>query len=179
MIKYSLAKKRAGYYHCILNYEERRQALRKKYGLHSAEYRQRVININKRIKLWGRYITKIDKISVRIIALGNAIAIFTGCNVKDSGNNNALLKSYTAMRLARGIFYKYGLEHKIEGKLLREYVGAKGVNQPADYRKWLTSTFADKNSPNKQSWLNFKRQFEQAPICDQNSFVDNRRSPGA
>lgn len=173
----SLANRRARYYEFIWKYKQRREALRIKYPAERLypfkrgdSYNKAVAQINKKIKLWNRQIKKIDMISNKIMALGNAVAYFTGHNVKDSGRVDG-----TEMKVARMLFYKYGIENlEIEQKLLREYVGAKRVQQPAEYRKAFNTILRT----DRTQWENFKAYFETLPVCT-DDFIDRRKSPGA
>lgn len=150
----SLANKRAQYYTWIWTYKARREKIRKELGYSGPEYNKAVARINKKIKLWGRQIKKYDMISNKIMALGNITAYFFGHNVKDSGRCNTEI-----MKTARAFFYKYGIEElKIEQKLLREYVGAKRITQPAEYRKMLNS-WLRVNADMKIKWMTFKAYY--------------------
>lgn len=166
----SLANKRAKYYTLIYQYKARREIIRKKLGCCGPEYRKAIARINKKIKLWGRYIKKYDMIKNQIIALGNMVAYFTGHNVKSSGRCNT-----ENMKLARMIFYKYGIENlKIEQKLLREYVGAKRIGQPAEYRKVFNLMLRVDTLDHKLQWENFKRYYKEWPVTG-SDYIDNRK----
>jgi hypothetical protein len=167
--KGSLRIKRESCYFKIQTYKKRREALRNKYPpvsfspgpTYPPEYHEAVKRINLKIKLWSRQIKRIDMRTNQIIALGNAVAIYTGKNVKQS--NHSKLEG---MKLAKSLFYKYGLENKIPAKELREYVGANRINQPTDYRREFTLSFRTKPE-NKQQWLNFCDYMRNLPIASE------------
>lgn len=178
----SLTEKRKRYYTMIWQYKKRRDELRVRLARKDArgrpiykgsEYNKAVKAINQKIKIWSRNIKRIDMITNKIIALGNAVAYFTGMNVKNAGKNQE-----PKMMNAKFIFYKYGIENlEIEQKLLREYVGAKRVTQPAEYRKKFNSLLREFPLVREQ-WAAFKLYYENQPVCT-DDFIDKRRAPGS
>lgn len=167
----SLANKRARYYELIWKYKQRRDIIRKRLGHNGPEYNKAAASINKKIKLWGRQIKKYDMISNKIMTLGNMVAYFTGHNVKDSATRYN--KTKDPCWIARAIFYKYGIENlKLEQKLLREYIGAKRITQPAEYRKAFNKFLREVNDM-RVMWKNFKRYYEEFPV-EGNNYLDKR-----
>lgn len=167
--KRSLTIRRENCYHKIYIYEQRK----KKY----LKEEKNISTILSSIYFWKEEMKRIDKSSNRIIALANFITTFTGFNVKLSSK---LRKSafHNKMKLARSLFYKYGLEHNIASIDLREFVGEKNTANPSNYRKAFTKSFYSDNkrniaTSNKILWDNFKRQFEEIPILV-DDFIDNR-----
>lgn len=178
----SLIKTRANIQSNIWTYEKRREKLRIKYGITRQninsteghpEYSKAVEKINDKIRSWNRRIRVIDELSNKIVALGNAVALFTGYNVKDSGN----ARGNERLILAKSLFYKYGLEHKISGKHLREYVGAKHIKQPADYRRNFTRLFSTATAA-KNRWTAFNSylEFESEGKIGNLHFIDNQKT---
>lgn len=119
--------RKAEYKKWIWEYKKRRTTMR-----------QHQLELTAKIKTWKRQIKRMEIAEAKVIALGNAIVIFTGMNIKNSGYTG---KTYDRLRQAKSLFYKYGLENDISGKLLREYVGAERDSQPAEYRRNFTRLF--------------------------------------
>lgn len=130
---------RKQYYHKIYVYERRREALREKYW-GTPEYKEKVRNINTKIGSWRRQIRvkDEDRRKTQVMALGNAVAIFLGYNVKDSASGS---RGDKRRLLARAIFFKHGLESGINGKFLREYTGDSRKNAPTDSRISFNKSF--------------------------------------
>lgn len=151
---------RAKIYKQIWKYKQRREEKRKKFGVVNGrrapeEYKIAVHNINNKIRNWEKSIRMIDKRNNQMIAIANHIAYFSGINVKNSVN-------YTSQKhkLARNIFYKFGLENGIPATCLASYVGATRGDTVARGRKRFTKTFST-HPENKQKWLNFKNYYEE------------------
>lgn len=108
----------------IWEYKRRRGELREKYGVKNGLgapqiYKEKVYNINLKIRGWQKMIEDIEKRDNQLIAIANHLCYFLGINIKNSIN-------YTDKkhRLARNIYYKYCLENNISATLVAEYVGA-------------------------------------------------------
>jgi hypothetical protein len=158
---------------------ERAKAAKKAdtYKKRTQNYRKLVRATKSKTEYLDKKIKKLDIIIAKIRTLGNFIAIFTGHNVKDSGKIRAIRgtikkNKYEGLLLAKALFYKYGLEHKIPPKDLLEYVGARVRKQPANYRTNFTRSFKT-NTDNVDIWLTFKQQYEEQPVLV-NDFIDNR-----
>lgn len=184
MLQHSLTTKREAAQHKIKVYETRRDKFRLKYNVSMntfpkqkapREYHKAVKNINDKIKMWYAMIRAYDIRMNRIRALGNAVTLFTGYNVKDSGKLTSKKGEDSNMKLARSIFYKYGLENSSHNKDLREYVGAKRPSQPADYRREFNRSFRDIKSNNKELYNRFKKSYE-TTLVSANDFIDNRKA---
>lgn len=185
MVLSPLAKKRAYYQQHIWTYEKRREAMRIKYKVisntfppqkASPAYHKAVRNINNKIKQWNKAIKEIDILSNKLIALGNAVATFTGCNIKGSGKNMRDNKDYDRMKLAKSLFYKYGLESGIGNIHLRQYVGAKKPSQPGDYRRAFNRLFENTYDA-RDTWIAFNKHFK-STIATSDTFIDNRKALG-
>lgn len=138
-----LSQKRAKLTKRINTYDKRR-----------IKYRQTIVRINRIINNDKREIIRIDQRSAKIKILVEAVKAFTG--IRGLKGSTRYIKT---LKLARGLFYKYGIENKIRSSNLRDYIGAKRNNPGFDCRKWLTKEIKD--SPDtRQVWENFKRFME-------------------
>jgi len=153
----SLSNKRGKYYKYIFEYKKRRAIRKKKLEEAQIEYRNSVAQINKKIKLWGREIRRIDERYRKIQKLKKAITIFTGYDLKTRNKK----KDIKSRELARGLYYKYGLEHKMQGKELREVAGFSRVQQPTECRRWMTKQIVS-DPKMRQQWENFKELMKKA-----------------
>lgn len=118
------------------------------------KYKQTVLDIGKKINDDKREVVRIDKISAKIKILVEAVKAFSGIRgLKGNARNIGLLK------LAKGLFYKYGIENGIRSSNLRDYIGSRNNTPGYDYRKWLTKEITN-NPATKQVWENFKRYME-------------------
>lgn len=147
-----MRRKREVYYQMIWQYEKRRAAL----IAERKELTQRSKNLTKRIKIWRKQIRNMDEVKTKVIAIGNAVAIFTAVNPKGCGGK----KGVKRLNLSKGLFYKYCLENGIPGNILREYTGDKSANTPGVVRKSFTKQIRE-NPEIKQLWLNFKEGVNQ------------------
>lgn len=148
------ANDRADLYHNIYTYKKRREKLRQKYDVYNGGkapiiYKQKVYNINQKIRHWQKMITTIDRNNNRIIAIANALAYFTGYNVKDS-----VLYTSHRHKETRNLFYKYCLEHNISATLVAEYVGASRGDVVARGRSNFTLSF-EKHPKNRETYNRF------------------------
>ena len=92
-----------------------------------------------------------------IVWLGNQVAIFSGYNVKE-----AIGSKLPEMKRIRGLFFKFGLEHGMVGKLMGEYVGTKNPNTPSRIRSEFTQSFK-KTPENKELYYRFKEFVNREP----------------
>ena len=106
-------EKRARLYANIWEYKKRIRKEGQKPG--------RILDMEEMIKKWEKMIEEIDKETIMVRALGNAISYRTGFNVKNSYHNKL-----PGMRIALGLFYKYGLDNGITGQRLLDYTRCKG-----------------------------------------------------
>ena len=100
----------------IITYKKRREQLRIT-GTLTQEHRKQ---LQQKINNWNRKIKRMDERKNKIIALGNAVAYFTGINVKGIGVESQ--RNYRIYN-ATALFAKYGLEHDIGGLYLSQYMG--------------------------------------------------------
>lgn len=162
-----LSLKRKRYYTMIWLYKKRRQELRARYGitvLHNGhrrlpdEYKEKAKRLNKKIGSWNREIRKIDTITGKVNKLKKAVMDFTGEDI----HNQVGLKVPETVKMAKFIYYKFGLENGIMGILLSNEIGSH-ARQPSIYRTRFTRSF--KTIPeNKQKWLDFKDFYERLKI---------------
>lgn len=151
------AADRSKLYKMIWEYEKRREELRKKYGAWNKKlpkgYKEKVKRINDSLENWRKGIRDIDSRNNKIIALGNEVAYFTGFNVKGSASKRC-------GDLAKGIFCKWGMENKIPGVLLAEYMGNDAPMVASRQRMRFTRSFKS-NQKNKDLWVRFKTHYEE------------------
>jgi hypothetical protein len=158
-----------------VDYEKRRIAIISKYG--KVRYNKMITNATNKIE---KIINRMNTITLtrnKLIALDNAIAMFTGTSVRSTNTNSSPYRD-AKLLVAKSIFYKYGLENGMTAIILQDHIGSiKAQGQAAKYRREFTKSF-ETNSENKQLWLNFKKYYEEY-LSNTMSFTDNRRSPGA
>lgn len=133
---------------------KKRDKLREQYGVSERkkspdEYKEKVKIINKKLDLWRRKMVDIDKRRIQTIAIANAIACFTGFNVKNSIDNKT--HDY---HISRCLFIKYGMENGITGVLLAEYIGTTNKSYASDVRLSFTRSF-EKNNDNRDLYKRF------------------------
>lgn len=144
----------------LWNYKKRREEVRKKYGVVNGnaapeEYKNRVVNLNRKIRLWSKTLKVIDKRNNQLMAVANCLSYFSGINVKDS-----IKEDTPRHRLARNLFYKYCLENEIPATCVAEYVGATRGDTVARARLTFTGTI-QKDEEKWQTWQNFKRYMQE------------------
>lgn len=160
-MKGTLAEKRKRYYTMIWVYKGRRNKLRERYGIKQVHFRKEplpegyiveVAKYSNKIKVWKRQIRNIDALNERLHNLEKAVIQFTHTKFKNINGYDALKKE---IRLAKSLYYKFGLENGIRGKELRLHIGGIREVQPAAYRKKFTQSFTT-NPENKETWIRFK-----------------------
>lgn len=158
-----LSKRRKKLYEMIWIYKKRRTELREKFGvtvIHNGhkklpdEYKKHSSVLNKKIGIWNREIRKIDMKTKNIMKLKKAVEIFTGQNISNQIGHNVS----ESVKIAKCIYYKFGLENGLLGTLLSECIGSQ-PQQPRKYRKRFTQSFTT-NPKNKEIWLQFKAFYE-------------------
>lgn len=163
----SLAEQRAAYQHHIWTYQQRKKTTAK--GL---------VSIHK----WTKKIAEIDKITNQMTAISNAVSIFAGRsprrigkNTRALAKNNEISSDYKIIRLAKSLFYKYGLEHNIWAAHLAQFVGAYRKDEAFRYRKEFTASFKDKNNTNKQKWDMFLDHLNRLTLDAKDDFINKRK----
>ena len=147
MFKMGISMRRGDYYKKIWQYEKRRSDIRKKYGSRlSVGYAQRVMMITRKINQWKLQIKRIDKRNKKIESIQNSINSYFCVNIRDK------IKSKTHS-LARNCYYKYGMEHGIEGSKLSRFIG-RSLLSAHKQRTRFTRSFKT-NNENKQQYHNF------------------------
>jgi hypothetical protein len=147
---------KAEYQKWIWEYERRREELRKKYKINDPEYLAKSKVLQRKLDSWKQAVKLIEQRRNKIRALGNAVATFTGFNVRSCGGQKPLSEQ---AKLARALFYKYGLENRIMAYFLRGYTGDKDKGTPDSCRRRFTQSFS-KDHQNKELWLRFKDHIE-------------------
>jgi hypothetical protein len=144
-------------------YNKRRTELRERFGItvvHNGhtklpdEYKKQSAKLNKKIGAWNREIRKIDMKTKKIIKLKRSVEMFTGEDI----DNQVGYRVPESVKLAKCIYYKFGLENGLLGTLLSECIGSQ-VQQPRKYRKMFTKSFTT-TPKNKEVWLRFKAFYD-------------------
>ncbi len=168
--KSRLAKKRDAYVHNINIYKRRREELRKRYGYirgqkNNGEYNAKVKNLTKKIWQWGLYIRRINKQIESIVHLIDFINEYADVDLRNERPPKPFMwrneSEISGVILGYSLYYKYGVEKRLPIYGLRDYVGSKASHEPYRYRMGFTKSFK-KNKTNKQTWENFKQQYEQS-----------------
>jgi hypothetical protein len=155
-------KDRANITSNIWEYQRRLKIVKERYNVKPGRHNDRAKlllyfieskKIKKSIRRWKRAIMAIDKRSNQVIAIGNHLCYFTGINVKGSAANME-----ERFRIARGIFYKYCLEHNIHGTVVSDYVGSH-QNTAAKGRINFTNSF-QKHPEKRELYNRFKLYME-------------------
>lgn len=147
-------------YHHILNYKKRIEEKKKKYGRWYPGARR----MNSKITTWKQHIKRIERRDLEMRKLDNYLKEFLGFSVKDTCEKNSLKQPHE-LRLARKIFYKYGLENGLRGNWLARYVGAKDKATPSRGRLEFTRSFKT-NRGNKEMWERFKSYLSENQISN-------------
>lgn len=130
----------------IWEYVKRRESLKTTPFLSEMVIRGHKKKNKQKIDNWRQQIKRMDERKNRIIALGNAVAYFTGINVKGIGSTD-VPSTYDRTYNATALFSKYGLEHQIMGNFLSEYMGR---HKDAAGRTRLNFTRSFKAHPDRQ-----------------------------
>lgn len=165
----------------IINKRSQTASKHSEYSNRLAKYKKAVINNSRHARAYRKRLEKFDAMINKIRSLANFVATFTGYNVRDIGDVKFKKNTpYTQLKLAKSIFYKYGIENGISQLDLREYVGAGRSIQPSEYRQEFNRAML-KDSNLKQVWENFKEQYHSyaAIAAASQDFIDNRVNPGA
>lgn len=140
-----MANKRAKYYQKIWIYKQRRV------GFKLQGKKKECRNATKKIRQWNEQIGRIDKRNENIRTLIFAMDLYFGVDIKSRVMD-------ARHKLARSIFYKYGMENKIQGAYLSLSLGrAKKVASQG--RLSFTRSFKS-NDLNKAHFHQFKAYFE-------------------
>lgn len=124
------------------------------------------------IHRWTKEMDEIDKITNQMIAISNAVILFAGRSPRRIGKGNK--HDQDIIRLAKSLFYKYGLESGINGTYLAEFAGIYKKNEAFQYRTKFTQSFKDKTSNNKQRWYMFKEHIDR--LTAKGNFIDNQKT---
>lgn len=140
-------KDRAYYQRSIWKYEKRREQIRKRYGGYRKKgYAQAVKKIRRRLNSYRKQIKSIDARNKKIKELVDKINNFFEVNIKSK--QKTLLLS-----LARSCYYKYGMEHGVDGSFLSVHIGRSRITAHKQ-RTRFTRSFKT-NKKNKEQYHNF------------------------
>lgn len=151
-----LAKERAAYYHSLFVYKQRREVVRQKFdfkegsGKIDYDYNRAVRKLNYKIRYWQKRINVIDKKREVLRKLSIAITEFSGYNLRRNYDTGYMIK------IARGFYYKYGIENGMRPLYLRDHISESNNRMHTKYRKWVTNEIVTKPEVRKM-WENFKQ----------------------
>lgn len=112
-------------------------------------YTKKLLNIKQKLDNWRRTLRKIEAREKRIQDLIDMIKDFTGSDVylnKRNYNKND--------DISKGIFFKYGMEHRMGGAELSRYIGFSESATGSKNRFRFTRSFKD-NPENKKIYHEF------------------------
>ena len=134
---------RKQYQTMIWTYEKRRAELIEKYGYRTG----RTIQISNKIRNWRRQIRIMDGKSKAISDLIKKVNQYFDVDISDRYGGAKKI-------LARKIYFKYGMENKIDGNLLSESIGFP-KRAASRSRREFTKSFKT-NPCNKEEYHKFK-----------------------
>jgi hypothetical protein len=154
------AKDRGIVYTRIFTYKQRRDEVRKQYGVVNGikapnGYKARVKRLNNKIANWRKVIAEIDKRNNKVMAIANHISYFMAKQVKNSATSTD-----KTMILARCIFCKYGLENGIPATYLSDYIGYSRGDTVARMRLKFNEHLRLNKQPYRDIWNRWKLYME-------------------
>lgn len=148
------AMSKSGYQTAIWEYEKRIKDLPSKFKPGCFYYRHHMERMKYKIQMWGTAIKRIEKRDKRIVKIDSSLKEFLGFSVRKSAENDM-----KELILARDIFCKYAMEHRIEGNFLADYIGYKVKTKPSRDRLRFTRGF-EKNPESRDLYKRFKEYME-------------------
>lgn len=148
----------------VFIYKKRREKLRQKFGVSKmcpfrypmpAEYGESTKAINYKISRWNKQIRKLKSLEGTLNNLELAVVGFTGVKI----NKQKGYKVSEEVKLAKSLYYKYGLENGISPIELMSYIWMTNREESTKYRTRFTQSFST-TPENKQTWLEFKKYYE-------------------
>lgn len=138
-------------YECLIwTYSKRRDEYREKFGVTSEEYKKRVYQINIKLGNWRRDAKRQRDKRAKIDWIISQIKEFIGYNLYENFKSPRTKEG----RVAKGIFFKYGMEHRIMGVDLSDRLGLKGKWTASKYRSRFTDSFKT-NKYNREMYHRF------------------------
>lgn len=141
-----LAKERKALVSKIGEYKVRRERRRKR-GFKGED----LVAKNAMLR-YGRRMKKIDESMEVILRLEKAIIEYIGVSPKVNAKT-------TLGGKARRLYYKWGIEHGINGMYLRKYVSDPRPESPSQIRRRFNRSF-ENNPGNLELWHRFKQYIE-------------------
>lgn len=178
-MKTSLSTNRARYYELLFKYEQRKEEVKNKFILlngkwkGTTEYQDRIKKIDIRIKYYRKQIAAIDIITNQMTAICNAVIIYAGRSPRHIGRNHVRNPDYDMIRLAKGLFAKWGLEHSISSKNLSQFMGSPDTKHAAKLRTRFDND-RKTNVDMDQKWQMFKKYTTQ--LTQGSNFIDKRKA---
>lgn len=137
-----LSEKRKKYYAKIYVYKQRRE------GFKANGKKEQLYHTTKKISQWNNEIRRIDKRNSIINDLISAVNSYFEVNIKSRIFNKV-------HKLARNVFYKYGMENRIQGAFLSLSLGRTRKKTASECRLRFTRSFGV-NQENKDIYHRFK-----------------------
>lgn len=145
---------RKQYYSMIWTYQQRRNVAQLEYSDALREMRRLTVKINR----WQKAINRIDERNRKISVLVKKVNLYFGVNIKSKSMDLGHI-------FARSIFFKIGMENKIQGKFLAEFIGR---NKRTAFRNRIALTRSfEKNTENLKSFHNFKQYLQNEETISQ------------
>lgn len=140
-------RSRKEYYTMIWQYEKRRTEIKKKYGGRLSDgYAERVKMITRKIASWKKQIRRIDTRNNQIAMIEKSINLYFNTDIRSK--DKCPIRS-----LARNCYYKYGMEHGIEGSKLSHFIGRSLLSAHKQRTRFTRSFKTNKN--NRTQYHNF------------------------
>jgi len=115
------------------------------------KYDDKIKKLAHKIKVWRGQVYRLKKRHKTIFNLIKSINNFFGVDIR-------LRKQDSAHKLARNVYYKYGMENRLRGAWLCLELGRTRVKTASECRMKFTKTFKT-NTQNKQAYTNFKNVY--------------------
>lgn len=139
--------KRKRFYQKIYIYKQRRE------GYKAEGKKENYYQCTKKISQWSKGIRRLDERTSAINQMILAIDDFFEVDIKSRVLN-------TTHKLARNVFYKYGMENGIQGAFLSLALGRTRKKTASECRLRFTRSFPDNNG-NKTTYHKFKSYMAQ------------------
>lgn len=142
-------KSRAYYQRSIWKYEQRREEMRKKYGPWGSG---KTLQLTRKISMWRVQMRRIDKRDAILEHITEMVNEYFGVKIQSSSMDDR-------HKYARKIYYKYGIECRIQGVFVSNFIGRTNQHTASDSRLRFTRSFKS-NPENKEAYHRFKNWIE-------------------
>lgn len=135
--------RREQYYFKVQTYKKRREVARKSYS----KSLQVMRNLTSKISRWQKAINRIDERNEKIKSLVRKVNSYFNVTIQSIAMD-------LEHKLARSIYFKIGMENKIQGKFLAEFIKR---NKRTAFRNRVSLTQSFKTKPeNRKAFYDFK-----------------------